>query len=118
VHSFQRMLDPANGPAPGDPARMAAAIIAGVDREPVPEDVGGGGHVLVDVLRIPAGAPARFVAEGGSPGVRWPSGAKMSDPTGPKALWIQLSAPMSNVIPSCGTDPVRARRRGPVACPR
>ena len=30
------MLDPANGLAPGDPARMAAAIIASADREPAP----------------------------------------------------------------------------------
>ncbi|WP_024285502.1 hypothetical protein [Cellulomonas sp. KRMCY2] len=31
-----RMLDAANGLAPGDPARMAAAIIASVDVEPAP----------------------------------------------------------------------------------
>jgi NAD(P)-dependent dehydrogenase (short-subunit alcohol dehydrogenase family) len=36
AHSFLRMLDPANGRAPGDPARMAAAIIASVDEEPAP----------------------------------------------------------------------------------
>jgi hypothetical protein len=30
------MLDPANGLAPGDPARMAAAIIASVDTQPAP----------------------------------------------------------------------------------
>jgi hypothetical protein len=30
------MLDPANGLAPGDPARMAAAIIASADTEPAP----------------------------------------------------------------------------------
>ena len=36
AHAFQKMLDPANGLAPGDPARMAAAIIASVDTEPAP----------------------------------------------------------------------------------
>jgi hypothetical protein len=30
------MLHPASGLAPGDPARMAAAIIASVDTEPAP----------------------------------------------------------------------------------
>jgi NAD(P)-dependent dehydrogenase (short-subunit alcohol dehydrogenase family) len=36
AHSFLAMLDPASAPAPGDPARMAARIIATVDREPAP----------------------------------------------------------------------------------
>jgi hypothetical protein len=31
-----RILDPANGPAPSDPARMAAVMIESVDREPPP----------------------------------------------------------------------------------
>jgi hypothetical protein len=31
AHSFLRMLDPGNGLAPGDPARMAARIIESVD---------------------------------------------------------------------------------------
>jgi hypothetical protein len=34
AHSFLKMLDPANGLAPGDPARMAARIIDSVDMEP------------------------------------------------------------------------------------
>jgi NAD(P)-dependent dehydrogenase (short-subunit alcohol dehydrogenase family) len=34
AHSFLKMLDPANWLAPGDPARMAAAMIASVDQEP------------------------------------------------------------------------------------
>jgi NAD(P)-dependent dehydrogenase (short-subunit alcohol dehydrogenase family) len=33
AHAFQRLFDPANGFAPGDPARMAARII---DSEPAP----------------------------------------------------------------------------------
>ena len=36
AHSFVKMLDPANGLAPGDPARMAAAMIASVDQQPPP----------------------------------------------------------------------------------
>ena len=36
AHAFQRMLDPANGLAPGDPARMAARIINSVDIDPAP----------------------------------------------------------------------------------
>jgi len=36
AHSFLAMLDPANGLAPGDPAKMAARIIESVDIEPAP----------------------------------------------------------------------------------
>ncbi len=36
AHRFMRMLDPKNGLAPGDPARMAARIIESVDVEPAP----------------------------------------------------------------------------------
>jgi NAD(P)-dependent dehydrogenase (short-subunit alcohol dehydrogenase family) len=36
AHSFLRMLDPKNGLAPGDPARMAARIIESVDVKPAP----------------------------------------------------------------------------------
>jgi NAD(P)-dependent dehydrogenase (short-subunit alcohol dehydrogenase family) len=36
ARSFEKMLDPANGLAVGDPARMAAAIIDSVDQSPAP----------------------------------------------------------------------------------
>ncbi len=36
AHSFVKMLDPKNGLAPGDPARMAARIIESADVEPAP----------------------------------------------------------------------------------
>ena len=36
AHAFMRMLDPSNGVAPGDPARMAARMIESVDVEPAP----------------------------------------------------------------------------------
>ena len=36
ARSFEKMLDPANGLAPGDPARMATAIIDSADQTPAP----------------------------------------------------------------------------------
>jgi len=36
AHAFLKMLDPKNGLAPGDPARMVARIIESVDVEPAP----------------------------------------------------------------------------------
>lgn len=36
AHAFQTMLDPENGLAPGDPARMASRIIESADQEPAP----------------------------------------------------------------------------------
>jgi NAD(P)-dependent dehydrogenase (short-subunit alcohol dehydrogenase family) len=36
AHAFVRLLDPKNGLAPGDPARMATRIIESVDVEPAP----------------------------------------------------------------------------------
>lgn len=35
-HGFLKMLDPANGLAPGDPVKMAARMIESVDRNPAP----------------------------------------------------------------------------------
>lgn len=35
-HGFLKMLDPANGLAPGDPAKMAARMIESVDMDPAP----------------------------------------------------------------------------------
>jgi hypothetical protein len=36
AHRFLRMLDPKNGPAPGDGYRMVARLIESVDAEPAP----------------------------------------------------------------------------------
>jgi hypothetical protein len=36
ARAFEKMLDPANGLAVGDPARIAAAIIDSVDQNPAP----------------------------------------------------------------------------------
>jgi hypothetical protein len=44
------MLDPDNGLAPGDPARMAAAIIASVDKEPAPLRMVLGSQALANTI--------------------------------------------------------------------
>jgi NAD(P)-dependent dehydrogenase (short-subunit alcohol dehydrogenase family) len=53
ARAFERMLDPRNGLAPGDPARMAARIIESVDVEPAPLRLVLGSQALqttIDVL--------------------------------------------------------------------
>jgi NAD(P)-dependent dehydrogenase (short-subunit alcohol dehydrogenase family) len=50
AHSFLRMLDPKNGVAPGDPARMAARIIESVDVEPAPLRLVLGSQALESTL--------------------------------------------------------------------
>jgi NAD(P)-dependent dehydrogenase (short-subunit alcohol dehydrogenase family) len=54
AHSFLRMLDPRNGLAPGDPARMAARIIESADVTPAPLRIVLGSQALettVETLR-------------------------------------------------------------------
>src|SRR5690348_9030772 len=50
AHSFLKMLDPKNGLAPGDPARMAARIIESVDVEPAPLRLVLGSQALESTL--------------------------------------------------------------------
>jgi hypothetical protein len=50
AHSFLRMLDPKNGLAPGDPARMAARIIDSADIEPAPLRMVLGSQALASTL--------------------------------------------------------------------
>jgi len=50
AHSFLRMLDPKNGLAPGDPARMAARIIESVDVKPAPLRMVLGSQALQSTL--------------------------------------------------------------------
>jgi NAD(P)-dependent dehydrogenase (short-subunit alcohol dehydrogenase family) len=50
AHSFLRMLDPANGLAPGDPVRMAMRIIESVDVEPSPLRMVLGSQALAGTL--------------------------------------------------------------------
>jgi hypothetical protein len=51
AHAFQAMRDPANGLAPGDPARMAAAIIASV-AQPSPLRIMLGSQALKATLSV------------------------------------------------------------------
>jgi NAD(P)-dependent dehydrogenase (short-subunit alcohol dehydrogenase family) len=50
AHAFLTMLDPANGLAVGDPARMAAAMIASVEKEPAPLRIVLGSQALDGTL--------------------------------------------------------------------
>ena len=50
AHAFLRMLDPANGLAPGDPARMATRIIDSVEIEPAPLRMVLGSQALASTL--------------------------------------------------------------------
>ena len=50
AHAFLRMLDPENGLAPGDPARMAARIIESVEVEPAPLRVVLGSQALQSTI--------------------------------------------------------------------
>lgn len=52
AHSFLAMLDPANGVAPGDPARMAARIIESVDRQPAPLRMVLGSQALASTIDV------------------------------------------------------------------
>lgn len=57
------ILDPANGLAPGDPARMAAAIIKSVDQEPAPMRMILGSAALENTVKVLRDRVARFEAQ-------------------------------------------------------
>ena len=63
AHGFLRMLDPKNGLAPGDPARMAARIIESVDREPAPVRMVLGSEALRNTLAVLKARVATFEAQ-------------------------------------------------------
>jgi len=63
AHSFVRMLDPKNGLAPGDPARMAARIIESVDVEPAPLRMILGSQALESTLTTLRKRLATFEAQ-------------------------------------------------------
>ena len=63
AHSFVRMLDPKNGLAPGDPARMAARIIESVDVEPAPLRMVLGSQALESTLTTLRKRIASFEAQ-------------------------------------------------------
>lgn len=63
AHGFVKMLDPANGLAPGDPARMASAIIASVDQAPAPLRMVLGSQALERTLGVLKTRVADFEAQ-------------------------------------------------------
>lgn len=63
AHSFLGMLDPENGLAPGDPARMAARIIESVDVEPAPLRIVLGSQALESTLATLRARIAGFEAQ-------------------------------------------------------
>jgi NAD(P)-dependent dehydrogenase (short-subunit alcohol dehydrogenase family) len=63
AHSFLGMLDPKNGLAPGDPARMAARIIESVDVEPAPLRMMLGSQALESTLATLRKRIASFEAQ-------------------------------------------------------
>jgi NAD(P)-dependent dehydrogenase (short-subunit alcohol dehydrogenase family) len=65
AHSFLAMLDPASGLAPGDPARMAAAIIASADQQPAPLRIVLGSQALQTTLSVLKDRIANFEAQAG-----------------------------------------------------
>jgi NAD(P)-dependent dehydrogenase (short-subunit alcohol dehydrogenase family) len=65
AHGFLKMLDPANGLAPGDPARMAAAIITSVDQQPAPMRIILGSQALQTTLQVLKDRVASFEAQAG-----------------------------------------------------
>jgi hypothetical protein len=67
AHAFLAMLDPANGPAVGDPARMAARIIDSVDTEPAPLRLVLGSQALDSTLAT----LQKRIALASRPSARW-----------------------------------------------
>ncbi len=63
AHGFLAMLDPANGVAPGDPARMAARIIESVDHDPAPMRIVLGSQALNATLETLRTRIAGFEAQ-------------------------------------------------------
>ena len=63
AHAFQQMLDPANGLAAGDPAKMAAAIIASADQNPAPLRLILGSQAQRTTIEVLRNRIARFEAQ-------------------------------------------------------
>jgi NAD(P)-dependent dehydrogenase (short-subunit alcohol dehydrogenase family) len=63
AHAFLRMLDPKNGLAPGDPARMAKRIIESVDVTPAPLRMILGSQALESTLAVLRKRIAGFEAQ-------------------------------------------------------
>jgi NAD(P)-dependent dehydrogenase (short-subunit alcohol dehydrogenase family) len=65
AHGFLAMLDPTNGLASGDPARMAAAIIASSGQEPAPLRIILGSQALQTTVGVLKARIAGFEAQAG-----------------------------------------------------
>lgn len=65
AHGFRALLDPASGLAPGDPARMAAAIIASASQEPAPLRIVLGSQALQTTIGVLRDRVAGFEAQAG-----------------------------------------------------
>jgi NAD(P)-dependent dehydrogenase (short-subunit alcohol dehydrogenase family) len=63
AHGFLKMLDPKNGLAPGDPARMAARIIESVEVKPAPLRMVLGSQALASTLTVLRKRIADFEAQ-------------------------------------------------------
>jgi hypothetical protein len=63
AHGSLAILDPAGGLAPGDPARMATAIIASVDQQPAPLRIMLGSRALHATVGVPKDRVAGFEAQ-------------------------------------------------------
>jgi NAD(P)-dependent dehydrogenase (short-subunit alcohol dehydrogenase family) len=63
AHGFLRMLDPKNGLAPGDPARMASSMIENVDVDPAPLRMVLGSQALDGTLTTLRERIANFEAQ-------------------------------------------------------
>lgn len=63
AHSFMAMLDPENGLAPGDPAKMATRIIESVDTSPPPLRMVLGSQALASTLSVLKARIADFEAQ-------------------------------------------------------
>lgn len=63
AHGFLKLLDPANGLAPGDPARMATRIIESIEVEPAPLRVILGSHALDSTVATLRARIADFEAQ-------------------------------------------------------
>ena len=63
AHAFQRMLDSSGELAPGDPARMAAAIINSVGQDPAPLRMVLGSGALETTIKVLTERVAGFQAQ-------------------------------------------------------
>lgn len=78
AHGFLQMLDPKNGLAPGDPARMAARIIDSVDVNPAPLRLVLGSQALESTIATLRKRIAGFEAQADRRFHRLPSGGMTS----------------------------------------